>query len=44
MRKSIKLALDNNLKCYAECGGLMYLTENNRVEMKWWVSLMDIVK
>ena len=27
MRKSIKLALDNGLKCYAECGGLMYLTE-----------------
>lgn len=27
MRESIKLALDNNLKCYAECGGLMYLTE-----------------
>ncbi len=23
----IKHALDNGLKCYAECGGLMYLTE-----------------
>lgn len=23
---SIKKALDNNLKCYAECGGMMYLT------------------
>lgn len=28
MRKSIKDALDNGLKCYAECGGLMYLTES----------------
>lgn len=28
MRKDIKLALDNGLNCYAECGGLMYLTEN----------------
>lgn len=27
MRESIKKALDNGLKCYAECGGLMYLTE-----------------
>ncbi|AOR24281.1 cobyrinate a,c-diamide synthase [Clostridium taeniosporum] len=27
MRKSIKDALNLGLKCYAECGGLMYLTE-----------------
>lgn len=27
MLNSIKEALDNNLNCYAECGGLMYLTE-----------------
>lgn len=26
MLKSIKDNLDNNIKCYAECGGLMYLT------------------
>ncbi|MBU3110884.1 cobyrinate a,c-diamide synthase [Clostridium lacusfryxellense] len=26
MRGSIKNALDNGLRCYAECGGLMYLT------------------
>lgn len=26
MRNSIKEALENGLKCYAECGGLMYLT------------------
>lgn len=28
MRKSIKEALDNGLKCYAECGGMMYLTKS----------------
>ena len=28
MLKSIKDALDDGLDCYAECGGLMYLTEN----------------
>ncbi|WP_195999921.1 cobyrinate a,c-diamide synthase [Clostridium sp. 1001271B_151109_B4] len=28
MLKSIKEALDGGLNCYAECGGLMYLTEN----------------
>ncbi|ABR34470.1 cobyrinate a,c-diamide synthase [Clostridium beijerinckii] len=28
MRKSIKEALDGGLRCYAECGGLMYLTES----------------
>ena len=27
MRNSIKEALESGLKCYAECGGLMYLTE-----------------
>lgn len=27
MRNSIKEALDNGLRCYAECGGLMYLTD-----------------
>ena len=27
MRNSIKKALEEGLKCYAECGGLMYLTE-----------------
>ena len=28
MLSNIKEALDNGLKCYAECGGLMYLTGN----------------
>lgn len=28
MLKSIKEALEKGLKCYAECGGLMYLTES----------------
>ena len=28
MSRSIKEALDKGLNCYAECGGLMYLTEN----------------
>lgn len=28
MRSSIKKALDKGLKCYAECGGLMYLTKS----------------
>lgn len=27
MRNSIKEALEKGIKCYAECGGLMYLTE-----------------
>ncbi|WP_294404530.1 cobyrinate a,c-diamide synthase [uncultured Clostridium sp.] len=27
MRSSIKKALDEGLRCYAECGGLMYLTD-----------------
>ncbi|MBN1059550.1 cobyrinate a,c-diamide synthase [Clostridium botulinum] len=27
MRKSVKNALNSGVKCYAECGGLMYLTE-----------------
>lgn len=27
MKESIKKALDQGLRCYAECGGLMYLTE-----------------
>ena len=28
MRKSIKTALENGLRCYGECGGLMYLGES----------------
>lgn len=28
MLLSIKTALDNGVRCYGECGGLMYLTEN----------------
>lgn len=28
LRQSIKEALDNGLKCYAECGGMMYLTKS----------------
>jgi len=28
MRNSIKEALNNGLRCYAECGGLMYLTNS----------------
>ena len=28
MRKSINEALNNGLRCYAECGGLMYLTKS----------------
>jgi cobyrinic acid a,c-diamide synthase len=28
MRNSIKEALNNGLRCYAECGGLMYLTKS----------------
>lgn len=28
MKKSIKESLDSGLRCFAECGGLMYLTEN----------------
>ena len=28
MRSSIKKALEEGLKCYAECGGLMYLTKS----------------
>lgn len=28
MRQSIRIALENGLHCYAECGGLMYLTES----------------
>ena len=28
MRNSIKEALDDGLRCYAECGGLMYLTKS----------------
>jgi cobyrinic acid a,c-diamide synthase len=32
MLDSIKKALDNGLRCYAECGGLMYLTEGEKLE------------
>lgn len=32
MIESIKKALDNGLHCYAECGGLMYLTLGERPE------------
>ena len=28
MRKSIKTALENGMRCYGECGGLMYLGES----------------
>ena len=28
MRNDIKEALENGLRCYAECGGLMYLTKS----------------
>ncbi len=28
MRKSVKTALENGLRCYAECGGLMYLGQS----------------
>jgi cobyrinic acid a,c-diamide synthase len=31
MLSSIKKALDNGLRCYAECGGLMYLTLGERL-------------
>ena len=32
MLGSIKKALDNGLHCYAECGGLMYLTEGEKLQ------------
>ena len=32
MLSSIKKALNNGLRCYAECGGLMYLTEGEKLE------------
>jgi len=38
MIDSIKKALDSGLRCYAECGGLMYLTEGEKLQDKEHIS------
>lgn len=44
MRQSIKGALEEGLKCYAECGGLMYLTESiDESEMVGFISGKSIM-